>query len=80
MLFTAKLLAGEGPNGKLDNKSPEFDNPFCMNVEKFSSFTRLLRVSGWILRFIRKIKGDKIPHGPLTPEELHESQVLWIII
>ena len=78
VLFEAKLLAGEGPNGKLDNKSPEFDNPFCMNVEKFSSFTRLLRVSGWILRFIRKLKGDKIPPGPLTPEELHESQVLWI--
>ena len=67
MLFEAKLLAGEGPNGKSDNKSPEFDN-----VERFPSFTRLFRVSGLILRFITKIKRDKIPNGPLTPEELHE--------
>lgn len=50
-------------------------------LNRFSSLTRLQRVTAWILRFavnIRKKKEDRI-FGILTVEELHSSLKLWIL-
>ena len=74
VLFEAKLLVKEGPAGKLES----FDNPFCLDVEKFSSLSRLIRVSAWILRFVKKLKRNRQLHGPLSSAELNEAKVLWI--
>ena len=47
VMFEAKLIAGEGP--------PESRGaPFVIDIKRFSSFTKLCRVTAWVSRFINK--------------------------
>ena len=41
-------------------------SPFELMDENYSSFSKLIRVTAWILRFIRKLKHKKKEIGPLT--------------
>lgn len=49
-------------------------------IERFSSFTRLLRVVSYILRFIHHCKTKSLPHSSvrLTTEELTQSKLVCI--
>ena len=53
-----------------------------LKLRDYSSFTRLKRVTSWILRFIhncrsRKLDAQPIQHTYLTTEELHKAEILW---
>ena len=53
-----------------------------LKLRDYSSFTRLKRVTSWILRFIhncrsRKLDAQPIQHAYLTTEELHKAEILW---
>ena len=45
-----------------------------LEVHKFSSYTRLLRVVAWILRFLRNLRVADKTLGELTASELHDSR------
>ena len=54
VMFEAKLVAGEGP--------PESRGAPCgMDIKRFSSFTKLCRVTAWVSRFIKKAKKTDRP-------------------
>lgn len=50
-----------------------------LSCEKFSTLSRLLRVTAYIVRAIGRFKSSKeaVPTN-LTPEELAHAEVLWI--
>ena len=43
----------------------------------YSSLSKLIRVTAWILRFIRKLKHKKKETGPLTASELKDAKKHW---
>ena len=45
-----------------------------IDVHKFSSYTKLLRVLAWILRFLRNLRRVDKTLGALTASELHDSR------
>ena len=45
-----------------------------LEVNKFSSYTKLLRVVAWVLRFLRNLRAADQTLGELTPSELHDSR------
>ena len=56
-----------------------------INVKKFSSWSRSVRVTARIKRFARKARDvrrddvrDESMDDPLKPQELHEAEVFWI--
>ena len=63
MLFEAKLVAGEG---SLELK----EKPFNIDVERFSSFTKLFRATAWVIRFIEKLRKRTNLSGPLKSTEI----------
>ncbi|XP_078334132.1 uncharacterized protein LOC144625796 [Crassostrea virginica] len=77
VMYETKLLVGEGPHGYKET-SAEDRNPYGIDDKRFSSFMRLIRVSAWIDRFIRRLKREKTSTGPLTSKELEEARILWI--
>ena len=49
-------------------------------VDRYSSFTRLLRVTAWIFRFLSNSKGSLHASGPISTRELEQSTTYWISI
>ena len=51
----------------------------AVNIQRHSRLTKLLRVTGYVLRFIHNVRhpSQKVT-GPLTPKGLHYVQRLWI--
>ena len=69
-MFEAKLVAGEG--------SPELkEKPFNMDVERFSSFTKLCRATAWVKRFIEKLTKRTNLSGPLKSTEISKAETMW---
>ena len=54
-----------------------------ITVEKFSCLKKLLRVTGYVLRFVRNLRrcldGKEKVSGELVPEDLEEAERLWLI-
>ena len=51
-----------------------------IKCEDFSTLTRLLRVTAYVLRAVKLFKRSiSCPKGQLTPEELVEAERLWIV-
>ena len=51
-------------------------------IEKFSSASRLFRVTSYVLRFIYNTRANKLKQerrmGPLSTEEILDSEVVWV--
>ena len=71
-----ELLAGEVHIGKVEDPVCS-KAPFEIRCENYSSLTRLLRVTAWAYRFVKKLKKDDIT-GPLTAAELENANHKWI--
>ena len=70
VMFEAKLVAGEG--------SPELkEKPFIIDVEWFSSFTKLCRATAWVIRFIEKLRKRTNLSGPLKSTEIRKAETMW---
>ena len=74
IIFEAKLVAGEGP---IVDKIVESKAPFGINIERFSSLTRLLRVTALAERFINKLRKTTNKSGPLDESEIAKAELLW---
>ena len=57
----------------------KFVPPFGFDISRFSSFTKLMRVTAWANRFVSKLKKTAGYTGVLTSDELHEVERLWIL-
>ncbi|CAG2200102.1 unnamed protein product [Mytilus edulis] len=76
----AKLLAGEGPDGETNsvgNSKSSVGYLLDIDCSRFSSFIRLIRVSAWVLRFVKPLNKETIS-GPLTAAELEHAKLLLI--
>ena len=70
VLYEAKLVVGEAPCGERVDLSD-------IGSTKFLSLYKLLRVTGWILRFISRLKTGNCKAGPITTLELEQAKLLW---
>ena len=70
MLFEPKLVAWEG-FPKLKEK------PFNIDVERFSSSTKLCRATAWVLRFIEKLRKTTNLSRPLKSTEIGKAETMW---
>lgn len=52
--------------------------PFGINPTKYSSVTKLLRVTAYVRRFIGKMKKKKYCSNNLSARELQEAEDMWI--
>ena len=74
IIFEAKLVAGEGP---IVDKIVESKAPFGIDIERFSSLTRLLRVTALAERFINKLRKTTNKSGALDESEIAKAELLW---
>ena len=51
--------------------------PFGISERKYSSLTKLLRVSTWALRFNRKLQKKSTIKGQLTSDKISQAKVMW---
>lgn len=51
--------------------------PFGISERNYSSLTKLLRVSAWALRFIRKLQNKSTTKEQLTSDEISQAKVMW---
>ena len=52
--------------------------PLEIDCRRFSSITKLLRVTGLALRFINRLRKSCSLKGPLTSSEISASEILWV--
>ena len=77
VMYQAKLIAADGcsrENG--EKKMPQ--TPCGINISIFSSFTKLLRVTAIVLRFIAKLKKVKNGNDPLELSDILVAEQKWI--
>ncbi|XP_035220911.1 uncharacterized protein LOC118193853 [Stegodyphus dumicola] len=55
---------------------PEEEN--ALDITKFSSLEKLLRVTAWVKRFVAKLRKRACEEGPLTVLEIQEAEEYWI--
>ena len=47
-------------------------------LTKYSSYSKLLRVTAYVKRFVEILKGNKPTEQKLTSKEIENAEVLWI--
>ena len=52
-------------------------SPFQVMDENYSSLSKLIRITAWILRFVQKLKHKKKEIGPFTASELKDDRKHW---
>lgn len=53
--------------------------PFEIDCERFSTLTKLLRVTSRVLKLIKRLKGEKVNQDRLIANELDQAERMWII-
>ena len=61
VMFEAKLVAGEGSK---DERNVEIKTPYGIDIRRFSSLTKLLRVTALSERFVNKLRKKSNRSGP----------------
>ncbi|XP_053395705.1 uncharacterized protein LOC128555912 [Mercenaria mercenaria] len=61
-----------------DNTERASNPPFNIDSNKYSSVTRLTRVTALVLRFVLKLKKVSCKDGPLESTELFEAEKMWL--
>ena len=49
-----------------------------IDSSRYSSLTKLLRITSLVLRFINKLKNKVSPNGPINTAEINHAEELWI--
>ena len=77
ILYEAKLDAVENTQEK-SQLVTKAKSPFEIDSKRFSSLTKLLRVTAWVVRFIKKLKRNLTTTGPIQTSEMDDAEKLWI--
>ncbi|CAL1294095.1 unnamed protein product [Larinioides sclopetarius] len=66
-------------NTMASTTSGENCNSVCIDIDKYSTLEKLLRVTAWVRRFVYNAKADSLKFcGPLCASELQEALYSWI--
>ena len=76
-MYEAKLLAKEN-NLEITEISKTDNGPFGMDIGRYSSMTKLLRVTSLLCRFLNRLKHIDKPNGPVQTSEIEQVEKLWI--
>ncbi|XP_045205909.2 uncharacterized protein LOC123558098 [Mercenaria mercenaria] len=52
--------------------------PFTIDCKRYSSLTKLLRVTALVTRFVKTLKKEKVNESYLSSEELKKAEKLWL--
>lgn len=52
--------------------------PFVLDTSRFSTATKLIRVTTWCLRFVRRLRGQRFKTNTPTSEEFDETENMWL--
>ena len=74
VMFEAKLVAGEGSK---DERNVEIKTPYGIDIRRFSSLTKLLRVTALSERFVNKLRKKSNRSGPLDESEIANAERSW---
>ena len=66
------------PSGGAPAESLQKRYPFEIDSRKYSSVTKLIRVTAYMMRFIAKTRKCSIQNGCLTSEELKGAERMWL--
>ena len=69
VMYEAKLVAGEG--------TTDIDSPFSIDINRYSSLTKLWWVTALVIRFIRKLRKQSDLTGPLEATEIINAENTW---
>ena len=69
VMYEAKLVASEGPT--------DIDSPFSIDINRYSSLTKLWRITALVIRFIRKLRKESDLTGPLEATEIINAENTW---
>ena len=69
VMYEAKLVAEEGNS---------LCSPFGLDVNRFSSLTRLLRVTALADKFVAKLRKQANANYPLDAADIEKAEKLWI--
>lgn len=53
--------------------------PLGIECERYSSLTKMIRVTALAIRFINRLKDSTCRRGPLTSSELYEAETMWVM-
>ena len=73
VLYETSLLIEE------DLQEPNSKTPFGIQETRYSSFSKLIRVTAWVLRFIQKTRKQSSSSGELTAREILLAEEHWIL-
>ena len=78
--YSAVLVAGEDPADSVKEELPASTAmPFGISANKFSSFDKLVRVSAYVMRFIRHCRHEDRPQRrALSINELESVKGVWL--
>ncbi|CAF1104794.1 unnamed protein product [Didymodactylos carnosus] len=74
VFFETSVLAPEVTGADLGS----FTMPFEIDQTRYSSLTKLIRITAWCMRFINRLKQNKVTSKYLASEELEQSKDVWI--
>ncbi|XP_077491913.1 uncharacterized protein LOC144102539 [Amblyomma americanum] len=76
--FSDAELELKQPTKALPAMSSQVQFPSLMDIQRYSSFIRLIRVTAWVLRFVSRMRRRNDEVGALTAEELDQAEIFWI--
>ena len=62
----------------LTSQSVDSESPFGIDERNFSSMQRLVRVTAWCHRFIKRIRGQSLKTKYLSYDELYKAEIMWV--
>ncbi|KAH3850790.1 hypothetical protein DPMN_093263 [Dreissena polymorpha] len=69
----------ESPNETIMiSQTGNSEPPFGIDVHRYSSATKLIRITAWCRRFLLRLRDEKANSKCLTSEELQEAEMLWL--
>ena len=77
VMYEAKLVAADGSIQQHGEKRMP-GAPYDIDITRFSSFAKLVRVTALVKRFIEKMKKTKTRNGSLDAAEIHDAEQKWI--
>ena len=62
----------------LTSQPIDSESPFGIDERNFSSMQRLVRVTAWCHRFIKRIRGHSLETKYLSYDELYTAEIMWV--
>lgn len=78
-MFTESELEQKKHTNVLPTTSSPPTTDAIFDARNYSSLTRILRITAWVLRFVGKVRRQNNEPGPLTAQEMDRAEQYWIL-